>query len=139
MPHSRRSSCADHVVAEGEFSPSFDWSPDGSLITFAEQTDYGRGRIWIAPADGSPALIVDRATLDAGGYNGWGPPFWSPDGSQVAFSERPNRAFVTDADGASDPQHVDDLTYASWASGSFCDICLSDITNEPITNSAPGA
>lgn len=124
------------VLAEGEFFPGFDWSPDGSRITFAE-AHANASRIWIVPADGSTASIVESSAFQlAHSNNTWGLPAWSPDGSQIAFSGEPNHAFVIDADGSGEPEHIDDITYASWSGGSFCDMCLWWI-NDPVTYSVP--
>ena len=124
------------VLAEGVFLPGFDWSPDGSRITFAEQYR-NHSRIWIAPADGSAASIVESSAFRfANDDSAWGLPAWSPEGSQVAFSGEPNRAFVIDADGSGEPEHIDDLTYASWNGGSFCDMCLYWI-NSPVEYTGP--
>lgn len=116
------------VLAEGEFVPWFDWSPDGSRIVVSERQGLERSRIWIVPADGSAMSHV--ATPDL--YSpSWGTPAWSPNGSRIAFSVEPNRAFVIDADGSGDPTPIDDLTYASWSGGSFCWDCLWWI-NHPV-------
>jgi hypothetical protein len=60
-------------------------------------------------------------------------------GSQVAFSKEPNHAFVIEADGSGEPEHMDDLTYASWDGGSFCWMCLwwQDSGDLPLTYSGP--
>ena len=124
------------VLAEGVFLPGFDWSPDGSRITFAEQ-HRNRSRIWITPADGSTPSFVESSAFDlANNDSTWGLPAWSPDGSHVAFSREPGRAYVIDAVGAGEPEPIDDLTYASWNGGSFCWMCLYWI-NDAVTYSGP--
>jgi len=125
------------IVAAGELTTA-DWSPDASRIVFAEEhglaTASGEIRIWVAPADGSTASLV--ASYGNRGCCLWGDPVWSPDGSQIAFSEEPNRAHVVSADGSSDVEDIDDLTYASWSGGSFCDMCLAWI-NHPVSYEGP--
>jgi Tol biopolymer transport system component len=124
------------VLAEGVFLPGFDWSPDGSRLTFAESLDR-LSRIWIAPIDGStPSVVRTSAFRYANDNSTWGLPAWSPDGSQVAFSGEPNDAFVIDADVSGEPEPIDDLTYASWNGGSFCGMCLWWI-NHPVTYTGP--
>jgi WD40 repeat protein len=124
------------VLAQGVFFPGFDWSPDGSRITFAEAY-LNHSRIWIAPADGSTASLVESSAFEhANPDNTWGLPAWSPDGSQVAFSGEPGRALVINADGPGDAESIDDLTYASWNGGSICWMCLWWI-NHSVTYSGP--
>jgi Tol biopolymer transport system component len=130
------------IVAKGELTTA-DWSPDGSQIVFAEEIwppqddddPTGSYNIWTAPADGSTASLV-YASSPGDRWWLWSGPVWSPDGSQIAFSEEPNRAFVVDAAGSSDAEPIDDLTYASWSGGSFCWECLSWI-NDAVRYTGP--
>ena len=120
------------VLAEGEFFPGFDWSPDGTRLTFAESLNRS-SRVWIAPTDGSTASVVETSAFRfANPGSTWGLPAWSPEGTQVAFSGEPNNAFVIDADGSGRAKPIDDLTYASWNGGSFCGMCLWWI-NHPVS------
>ncbi len=124
------------TVAEEELVIHLDWSPDGSRIVFAaDAVDAPRIDIWIAHVDGTPANLV--ASPEYSGYQGWGSPVWSPDGTQIGFSVEPGRASVIEADGSGDAEPIDDLTYASWSSGSFCWSCLWWI-NHPVSYTGPG-
>lgn len=78
------------------YSPTLDWSPDGSRIAFTSDRDGGTG-IYVMNADGSgPTRLTDSP---AGDFL----PTWSADGSKIAFisSRDGNReVYVINADGS---------------------------------------
>ena len=64
-------------------SPSFDISPDGKWIVYAETDNNFNSDIWIAPVDQkTEAVNISRHPDDEYG------PKWSPDGSKIAFYGR---------------------------------------------------
>jgi Tol biopolymer transport system component len=91
------------------------WSPDGTRLAFADGSAAQMVRILVAPMDGSaPAETVLPV---AGCYYNYNCDLtWSPDGSRMAFHTR-HRAFVIDADGRSEAEPIDELTYRSWDGG----------------------
>lgn len=65
------------------------WSPDGSQLAYIlmadSNTPYTVGELWLAGAQGEPAVRLDE--VDAGhGY----PPVWSPDGETLTYIKREN-------------------------------------------------
>ena len=56
------------------------WSPDGTQIAFARETD-GPAGIWVMNADGSNAHSVVRVNEPRFSYAAW-----SPDGTQIAYA-----------------------------------------------------
>lgn len=78
------------------------WSPDGARIAFSSEDTTrslsAAGDVWVAPADGGPAVRVNPATGSVR------MPRWSPDGKNIAFAASPTegdmpRVFVASADG----------------------------------------
>src|SRR6266545_1841190 len=69
------------ILAEGGVNPTF--SPDGTNIAFSCD-DYG---IRVVGADGSGlrTVIPNEDALGPLGTSGFGIPYWSPDGSRIAF------------------------------------------------------
>jgi Tol biopolymer transport system component len=71
-----------------------DWRPDGSRITFVEQTHATGGDIWVMNADGSDAHAITSGADKLGTA-------WSPDGTQIATLDWPTRTVeVMNADGS---------------------------------------
>lgn len=63
--------------------PSYDFSPDGRWIVYANSDDDFNREIWIVPTDGSkPAVNISRHPDND--YS----PVWSPDGKKIAFIGR---------------------------------------------------
>jgi Tol biopolymer transport system component len=123
------------------------WSPDGTELAYEdfEGRDERQTRIWTVSADGSDrSLIASHGNpVCARGiqdppqcWQGFGAPWgtgrgiaWSPDGSQIAFDVELDGKFssqdgttrmgyfVVNADGTTDPSHLDELTYLSWRGG----------------------
>jgi Tol biopolymer transport system component/predicted Ser/Thr protein kinase len=62
----------------------FDWSPDGSKITFASNQSK-IGNVWTVGSDGSNSL---RLTDNDNPKIQYASPMWSPDGSKIAFAQK---------------------------------------------------
>jgi Tol biopolymer transport system component len=77
----------------------FDFTLDGSMVTFAGQDDHGNTQVFVADADGSNAR---QLTHGEGGARG---PRWSPDDSMIAYergTSGDSQIFVVDvSDGTS--------------------------------------
>ena len=100
------------------------WSPDGTQLAFGEGSEPdGEIRIRVASIDGATPAEIGSVSFSGCLYNYRCGLTWSPDGSKIAF-QKTGRGDVTafDADGAGDAEPIDELTYASWAGGSyFCE------------------
>ena len=72
-----------------------EWSSDGSQVVYVRSTaDPVLNDIYVASADGSnPQPVVQAVRLGAN-------PTWSPDGSQIAYTENLGTIHVVDADGS---------------------------------------
>jgi Tol biopolymer transport system component len=101
------------------------WSPDGARLAYQD----GSGAIWVAPMDGSAPTELgtplpasnDSSLLYQSDIT------WSPDGSQVAFryvgflgdGDESVDVSAFDADGSGEAERIDELTFLSWAGGSY--------------------
>lgn len=72
---------AQFTAVGGSASPTFNLSPDGRSVTFVASTD-DQSAVWVRPLD---ALEPVRLPGTEGAV---GTPFWSPDGSSIAFVTR---------------------------------------------------
>ncbi len=83
------SSRATRLIVPQLNSASPTWSPDGTRIAFVGKDTSGTGHTNIYVADvGSGGALTGgfqaRRITDAGANLDWGPPRWSPDGTEVA-------------------------------------------------------
>jgi TolB protein len=92
------SGTATNVTAPADAS-GFDFTLDGSMVTYTDQDDNGNSQVFVADADGSKARQLTHEQGDARG------PRWSPDGSMIAYEQDASddsQIFVVDvSDGAS--------------------------------------
>jgi Tol biopolymer transport system component len=112
-------------VVEGGDVWGMSWSPDGTRFayaTFSGGREERQLQIWTQRPDGSaPSLLFESAPAP---FKGGGSPVWSPDGTQIAFSEYTTRWkeavwLVANADGTGDAREIDELRYLSWGGGSY--------------------
>ena len=109
------------VVADYSDQRGVDWSPDGTRLTFAERSgpDW-RIQIWVAPTDGAAPVEIGSVSFAGCTYNYTCGLTWSPDGSQIAFHKDDDPGVtVFDANGAGEAEPIDELTYTSWAGGTY--------------------
>ncbi|MDP9300200.1 MAG: hypothetical protein M3P43_04795 [Actinomycetota bacterium] len=101
-----------------------DWSPDGTRLAFTERSgpDW-EIRIWVAPMDGAAPVEIGSVSFAGCTYNYMCGLTWSPDGSQIAFHKDEGGVTVFDATGGGETEPIDELTYASWAGGSYSCAC----------------
>ena len=60
----------------------FDFTPDGSMVTFTDSDESGNAQVFVMDADGSNQ---QQLTHGAGVALMYSPPQWSPDGSRIAY------------------------------------------------------
>lgn len=106
-----------------------DWSPDGSKIAFVRdpfvivgQKVESNAEIWVMNADGSgKTQLTNNPRSDS-------QPAWSPDGTKIAFTRRPQGE-----DGVADPQSGDGEIWVMNADGSG----QTNLTNHPENDADP--
>ncbi len=91
-----------HVVAADESFNYPQWQPGGELILFFANPG-GEMRVFTVRSDGSGERVTSTASLGAN-VSDWNP-FWSPDGSRIAFKRisddhQSGQIVVMDADGS---------------------------------------
>ena len=106
---------AEHLDARGVA-----WSPDGTRLAFGEAAPgSGEVRIWVASMDGAEQTKIGSVSFGGCTYPYECGLTWSPDGTRIGFgkADGEDSAFAADAPGPA--ERIDDLTYRSWAGGSF--------------------
>ncbi|MGA9160021.1 MAG: hypothetical protein WB297_04045 [Actinomycetota bacterium] len=80
----------------------FDFTLDGSMVTYSDLDENGNAQVFVMDADGSNAREL---THGEGGVGDYGGPIWSPDGSMIAYqrdtSDGPQIFVVRISDGES--------------------------------------
>jgi WD40-like Beta Propeller Repeat len=114
-----------HLLLEGEDACcSTEWSPDGDRILYMLSTGTDQelltgifdSEVWTVSPDGSnPIMVFDSDGCDMGGIAD-ALPVWAPNGIQVAYNDC-GTWVVSDADGSSGAQPLDEAVYRSWAGG----------------------
>jgi Tol biopolymer transport system component len=108
------------VMAEGLDARGVAWSSDGTRFAYGEAAPgSGEVRIWVAPMDGAVPAEIGSVPIGGCTYPSRCGLTWSSDGTRIGFgkAEGEDSAFAADAPGPA--EHIDDLTYQSWAGGSF--------------------
>ena len=97
------------------------WSPDGTRIAYLRTPGSARDvslEAWVIGADGSESTRLFHGECCIGDW--WGP-FWSPDGSRIAFFDDVDVPFgsflAVNADGTGSPEQVDDVVVDGWIQG----------------------
>lgn len=93
------------------------WSPDGTRIGYhviAGPTDSSELEIWTASPHGSNAIRVHAGCCVTDFGVG---PFWSPDGTRLAFQDVAGTWRVTPADGTGGLELIDHFVAISWQGG----------------------
>ena len=108
----------EHILG----SPNVAWSPDGTSIAYATQSDErDQFRVWNMALDGS-APVLAFAAKGATPHGLQGGPVWSPDGDRIAFRYAGKTWSIANADGSGDAREVDALKPLSWRGGwYFCE------------------
>ena len=108
------------VLAEYLDARGVAWSPDGTRLAYGEAAPgSGEVRIWVAPMDGADPVQIGSVSFGGCTYAYKCGLTWSPDGTRIGFgkAQGEDSAFAADAPGSAEP--LDDLTYESWAGGSW--------------------
>ncbi len=106
---------AEHLDARGVA-----WSPDGTRLAYGKAAPgSGEVRIWVAPMNGADPVVFGSVSFGGCTYAYKCGLTWSLDGTRIGFGKAGSEdsAFAADAPGPAEP--LDDLTYRSWAGGSF--------------------
>ena len=93
------------------------WSPDGTRIGYhvvVGPTDSSELEIWTASPDGSNATQVYSGCCVTDFGAG---PFWSPDGTRLAFEDIAGAWRVLPADGTGSLELIDHFVATSWQGG----------------------
>ena len=108
------------VLAESLDARGVAWSPDGARLAYGEAAPgSGEVRIWVEALDGADPVQIGAVSFGGCTYAYKCGLTWSPDGTEIGFgkAEGETSAFAADAPGPAEP--LDDLTYQSWAGGSW--------------------
>jgi WD40 repeat protein len=108
------------VLAENLDARGVAWSPDGTRLAYGEAAPgSGEVRIWAVPMDGADPVQIGSVSFGGCTYAYKCGLTWSPDGTRIGFgkAEGEDSVFAANAPGSAEP--LDDLTYESWAGGSW--------------------
>jgi Tol biopolymer transport system component len=120
------------VLADNYHPIGLAWSLDGTRLAFGQgvQAD-GAISIWVVSMDGTDPAEIGFVPLDGCTYAYKCGMTWSPDGSAIAFGKDEGEDSVIAADGSDkakifrsgEADLIDELTYQSWAGGSYSCEC----------------
>ena len=106
---------AEHLDARGVA-----WSPDGTRLAFGEASPgSGEVRIWVAPMGGADPVEIGSVSFGGCTYAYKCGLAWSLDGTRIGFGKAHGEDSALAADASGPAERIDDLTYQSWAGGSF--------------------